>query len=127
MRDCPSPAPDQIEEASPAHRVDMAGRLHQRINRVDTAGNPPVTSPTVASPPHGNVLYGTPLWAKRDATCERLVTRGPISNGQTLIKLAGGTIPRQIAQSFPQIKSPFPMNVWRDALCNRPDSALVVA
>ena len=28
-------------------------------------------------------------------------------------------------QSFPQIKSPFPIDVWRNALRNHPDSALV--
>ena len=50
------------------------------------AGIPPVTSPSVTSPPLEkleNALIGTSLGAKRDATCasERLATEEPISNG----------------------------------------------
>ena len=94
-------------------------RLHRRTNRADMAGTSPVTSPSVTSPLHGNTLNATPLWTKSDATCpgERLATKEPIANGHTFVKSAGGeggAIPR-----------PIPIDVWRDALRNHPESALV--
>jgi len=39
--------------------------------------------------------------------------------------LVRGTILRPIAQSLPQVQSPFPIDVSRDALRNHPDSDLV--
>ena len=87
----------------------------------------PVTAPSVTSSPHGSTRNGSPLPAKKDATSskEKLATKAPIANEHTFVKLAGGTIPRPIAQSLPQIKSPFPIDVWSDALRNHPDSDFV--
>ena len=89
----------------------------------------PVTAPSVTSSPHGSTRNGTPRPAKNDATSskEKLASKEPIADEHTFVKLAiaGGTIPRPIAQSLPQIKSPFPIDVWHDALRNHPDSDFV--
>lgn len=87
----------------------------------------PVTAPSVTSSPHGNTQNGTPLPVKKDATSsnEKPAIKEPIANEHTFVKLAGGTIPRPIVQSLPQIESPFPIDIWRDALHTHPDSDFV--
>ena len=54
-----------------------------------------------------------------------VLPRSQFQTGKTFIKRTEETSPRQIAQSFLQIKSPSPIDVWRDAIRNHPDSALV--
>ena len=83
--------------------------------------------PSLTRPPHGSTLSGTPLRARKDATSSngKPATKGSNANEHTFAKLAGGTTLRPIAQSLSQIKSPFPIDIWRDTLRNHPDSDLV--
>ena len=64
--------------------------------------------------------------ARKDAvfTSEKPVTRVPTVSEPTSANLVGGTILRPIAHSLPRVQSPFPIDVWRDALRNHPDSDL---
>lgn len=65
--------------------------------------------------------------ARKDAvfTSEKPATRVPTVSEPTSANLVGGTILRPIAHSLPRVQSPFPIDVWRDALRNHPDSDLV--
>ena len=84
-------------------------------------------TPSFTRTPHGSTLSGTPLRARKDATSsnEKPATKGPNANEHTFVKLARGTTLRPIAQLLPQIKSPFPIDIWRDTLRNHLDSDLV--
>ena len=51
--------------------------------------------------------------------------QGPNCKRAHICKTCKGTTLRPIAQSLPQIKSPFPIDIWRDTLHNHPDSELM--
>ena len=97
-------------------------RLHRK-NRPDMASG----TPSVIKTSLGNTPGGTHPQAKRDVifTSEKPATKVPTASEHTSANLVGGTIPRPIAHSLPRVQSPFPIDVWRDALRNHPDSDLV--
>ena len=84
-------------------------------------------TPSVIKTSLRNTPGGTHPQAKRDVifTSEKPATKVPTASEHTSANLVGGTIPRPIAHSLPRIQSPFPIDVWRDALRNHPDSDLV--
>ena len=88
---------------------------------------PPVPGTSVISPSHGSTPSGSPLLARKDATSssERPATKVQTANEHIFVKLVGGTTLRPIVQSLPQIKSPFPIDIWRDTLHNHLDSDLM--
>ena len=95
----------------------------RRLRRKNTFGIGPRNTRT----PHESTLAGTPLRARKDATSsnEKPVTKGPNANEHTFAKIVGGTTLRPIAQSLPQIKSPFPIDTWCYTLRNHPASDLL--
>ena len=83
--------------------------------------------PSVIKTSLGNTSGGTRPQARKDAifTSEKPATKVPTVSEPTSANLVGGTILRPIAQSLPRVQSSFPIDVWRDALRNHPDSDLV--
>lgn len=77
--------------------------------------------------PHGSARNGTPPPAKKDAASfnEMPLTREPTANAPMVASLVVGTTRRPIVLSLPEIRSLFPIGVWRDALCIHPDCDFV--